>query len=171
VVLAEVTEVFISIGSNIDREQHIRNAVKGLRELDRNLRLSPVYETAAVGFDGPPFYNLVVSLQAQDVDQLKQQLLSLEDRAQRDRVAQKFSSRTLDLDILLFGDADLRHRGYDIPRQEIVRYAFVLKPLSDLAAQRCYPGTTRTLGQLWSEFEQQFPDQCLSIHQVHIDDL
>ena len=167
-----MTEVFISIGSNINREQNIRDAVHGLRELlDPDLRLSPVYETAAVGFDGPPFYNLAACLQATDVDQLKRQLLALENQAQRDRSAEKFANRTLDLDILLFGEADMRQQGYDIPRQEILRYAFVLKPLSDLAAQRRYPGLDKTFHQLWSEFEQKFPDQCRSIRQVRMENL
>jgi len=170
-VNTQVAEVFISIGSNINREHHIRAAVHGLRELDPALLLSPVYETTAVGFDGPPFYNLVASLNAQSVDELKSQLQALENRALRDRSAEKFSSRTLDLDILLFGDADLRDMGYDIPRQEILRYAFVLKPLSDLAAQHHYPGSKKTIKQLWLEFEQQFPEQCQSIRPVHIDNL
>lgn len=166
-----VAEVFISIGSNIDREFHIRQAINGLRKIDPDLRLSPIYETAAVGFNGPPFYNLVVALRADDVSQLKQQLHDIEDLAQRDRRAEKFSSRTLDLDILLFGEADLRDSGYNIPRSEILRYAFVLKPLSDLAAQRSYPGSNRTIQQLWAEFEQKFPDQCASIHQVQVNNL
>jgi 2-amino-4-hydroxy-6-hydroxymethyldihydropteridine diphosphokinase len=164
-----VTEVFISIGSNIDREQHIRQAVGNLRSLYQGLRLSPVYETVAVGFDGPPFYNLVAAFFADELVAMKQQLHQLELQAQRQRSALKFTSRTLDLDVLLFGDADLHQQGLDIPRHEIQRYAFVLKPLSDLAGERRYPGLDKTFSQLWQEFQLQYPDQCVGICEVPFD--
>jgi len=166
-----VVEVYVSIGSNIDREKHIRDAITGMRREFGELRLSPVYETAAVGFDGPPFYNLVAGFNADDLAAIRQQLVGLEQLAQRQRSATKFSSRTLDLDILLFGDADLHHDGFDIPRAEILRYAFVLKPLSDLAPDVRYPGSDKTIQQLWREFCERQPQSATNIQVIDLQDL
>ena len=95
----------VSLGSNIEREAHIRAAVT---ELERHLgpaRISPVYETDAEGFEGPAFYNLVTGheteLPAEAVIKLFRQL---EDELGRVRGDDRFDSRTIDIDLLTYGD-------------------------------------------------------------------
>lgn len=145
--------VWLSLGSNMAREANLRGAVKALQEAFGPLRLSSVYQTPAEGFDGEPFYNLVVGVTV-DVDPLvlRQQLRDIEDAHGRVRGGEKFSSRTLDIDILTYGD--LVDAGQDIPRGEILRYAFVLGPLAEVAAQEQHPQLRRSYGELWDTFDR-----------------
>lgn len=71
----------------------------------------------------------------------------------RDRLAEKFSSRTLDLDIILYGNEQLNLPGLEIPRDEIFRYAFVLQPLADLVPAMICPGTDQTFLEIWHDFQ------------------
>jgi len=156
-----VTRVFISIGSNIERETNVRSAVQALREHFGALQLSSVYETEAVGFNGDPFYNLVagfmVPVHSHDVLSQAQQVMNtlrtIETTHGRQRHNTKFSARTLDLDLLLFGDADLREQGLDVPREEITRYAFVLGPLAEIAPELAHPLLHQSYLQLWQTYQ------------------
>lgn len=147
-------QVYISIGSNIEPLKHVRNGVQALREAYGELRISPVYESAAVGFVGENFYNLVVGLQTQEsVLQVNQTLAQIEADNLRQRHSEKFSSRTLDLDLLLYDDLILQQGKLKLPREEILRYAFVLRPLADLIPQQKHPVTQQTYATLWQAFE------------------
>lgn len=145
--------VWLSLGSNMAREANLRGAVKALQAAFGPLRLSSVYQTPAEGFDGEPFYNLVAGATV-DIDPLalRQQLRDIEDAHGRVRGGEKFSSRTLDIDILTYGD--LVDAGQDIPRGEILRYAFVLGPLAEVAAQEQHPQLRRSYGELWDAFDR-----------------
>lgn len=147
-------EVFVSAGSNIDPLLHLRSACQRLIDALGPLRLSPVYETRAVGFDGADFLNLVLAfsttLSAVAINDL---LRRVEDAEGRERGGSSFSSRTLDLDLLLHGDAVLKLPELTIPRDEILKYAFVLKPMVDLAPTLEHPTERRTMAQLWSAFD------------------
>jgi 2-amino-4-hydroxy-6-hydroxymethyldihydropteridine diphosphokinase len=145
-----MARIYISLGSNIDRERHLRNAVDELQRLFTGLKLSPVYETEAVGFEGDPFLNLVAVCETELTPQaVATQLKAIEDRNDRLREGPKFSARTLDLDLLLYDDLDLRDQGMDVPRDEINKYAFVLKPLCDLVSDLKHPVTGETMQALW----------------------
>ena len=143
--------VFVSAGSNIDRRANLEAACKALNEDYGELELSPVYQSPAEGFSGPDFLNLVAGFRTEDLPgQVRQRLAELESLAGRDRSAGKFSSRTLDLDLLLYGDridATLK-----LPHPDIERYAFVLKPLADLASDLRHPSTGATMTELWRSF-------------------
>lgn len=142
--------VFVSIGSNIERERSVRFGVKALDEQFEALVLSPVYETEAVGFAGDDFLNLVASFETRESpQQVMERLHQIEDACGRDRSGPKFSSRTLDIDLLLYGDLDLHDQGMNVPRDEITRYAFVLKPLVDLAPDRLHPQLGQSYAALW----------------------
>ena len=135
-----MTHIVLSIGSNINRESNIRFAICQLRKNYHKIEISPVYNTVAVGFCGPKFLNVVVGFWS-DIDyvQLCEELRAIEFQAGRVREYKSNNSRTLDIDILLFGDANLRPQQIDIPRAEIEHYAFVLKPLSDLYPELRHP--------------------------------
>ena len=134
--------VWISVGSNVDREANIRKAVGLLRSLFGELLISPVYRSRAVGFDGEDFYNLVLGLDTrQGPDEIKTLLRDIEDRCGRVRGEDKFSPRTMDLDLLTWGDRVDPAVPGGLPRDEILDYLFVLQPLADVAPEERHPVT------------------------------
>lgn len=147
--------VWVSIGSNIDRVTHIREAVQELRETFGPLRLSGVYESDAIGFEGAPFYNLVVGFDTGlSIPELNARFRAMEDAHDRVRTGNKFAPRTLDMDLLTYGQAIHVVDGQSLPREEILRYAFVLGPLAEVAGKEVHPSTGKSYAQLWSEFDQ-----------------
>lgn len=135
-----MAQCYVSVGSNIDKAENIEAGLTSLRETFRELSVSPIYETAAVGFDGDDFYNLVVGfesdLSAQAVFQI---LRELEFKHGRSPNSQKFSPRSLDLDLLLYGDELIDDGVLKLPRVDIEKYAFVLQPLADIAPDLIHP--------------------------------
>ncbi|MGZ4960434.1 MAG: 2-amino-4-hydroxy-6-hydroxymethyldihydropteridine diphosphokinase [Methylomonas sp.] len=150
-----MTTGYISIGSNIDKEIHIPSSLKALRELFGDLVISSIYETEPVGFVGDKFYNLVVgfesALTAKEVAKLLRQI-ELDHGRSRD--SHKFSARTLDLDLILYGEQVISDGRLQIPRDEIERYAFVLEPLAEIAAEKTHPLTGKSYGKLWQNFDK-----------------
>jgi len=147
-----VTQVYISIGSNIDRERMIRSCVASLEEVFGELSKSSVFESISVGFKGENFYNMVVGFNAGDPVELINKLRDIEQAHGRTREQKKYASRTLDLDLLLYGEKDLHSEGIDVPRNEITRYAFVLGPLAELIPDAIHPTTGRSFADMWSTF-------------------
>ena len=148
-----MTEVFVGIGSNVEPEKNVRQAVALLRQRFRNLRLSPVYRNKAVGFEGDDFFNLVAVFETDlGVTELNTVLDAIELHCGRERGARKFSPRTLDLDLLLYGDR-VSDKPVRLPRKEVLKYAFVLKPLVDLAGEHRHPETGRSFAEHWVDFQ------------------
>lgn len=150
-----MAEVFIGVGSNIDREQNIVSGLASLRRQFGPLQQSPVYRSAAVGFEGDDFLNLVVRFDtALTVGDLSRQLREIESVHGRSPGAPKFSSRALDLDILLYGDAVGDIEGIVLPRAEVLFNAFVLQPLADIAPLARHPVKQKTYRELWQVMAQ-----------------
>ncbi len=148
-------DIYLSIGSNIDRAKHISSALQDLHELFGELRLSSVYETDAVGFEGPPFYNLTILFHSEKpVREITKMLREIEIRHGRTGRSGKFTNRALDLDILLYGDLVLKDDKLQIPRDDIIRYAFVLEPLAEIAPEQCHPVTHERFSDLWGKFDK-----------------
>ncbi len=148
--------ISISLGSNIDREHNLQLAIKALRDLYGDVTLSPVYETAAVGFKGDDFLNLVVSLNSDSsIKQVIKDLKAIEDTIGRDRNQPKFSARTIDLDLLTYDDRIIEVDPVPLPRDEILKYAFVLKPMSDIMGEQIHPIVGKSYNDLWSEMSRQ----------------
>jgi 2-amino-4-hydroxy-6-hydroxymethyldihydropteridine diphosphokinase len=150
-----VATIYISLGSNIDREANTRAGVRALKKHYGELELSSVYESEAVGFEGDAFYNMVIACETdEDVHEVIRQLRAIEDANGRDREGPKFSSRTLDLDLLLYDDLVLDVNGLRLPRDEILHNAFVLWPLAEIAPALIHPIVRRSYNDLWTSFDR-----------------
>ena len=151
-----MTSVFVSIGTNIDREKHLRAAIQALEKAFGHLTLSSVYETAAVGFDGDPFYNMVIGFESMiNIKEVDAMLDEIEAANGRKPGCKKFSSRTLDLDLILYGDYISEDPALNIPRDEILKYAFMLEPLAEVAGNLNHPVANKTYTELWQEFDKE----------------
>jgi len=152
------TQVYVSVGSNIDPERNVRFALQALEEQFAPLNVSTIYRSAAVGFDGDDFLNLVVGfMTVMEVEELDKLLTRLERDAGRQPGGPKFAARTLDLDLLLYGDLVLDRDGLRLPRPEIRKYAFVLQPLAELAGGMTHPETGETIAAMWEGFSSDEP--------------
>lgn len=145
-----MTRVYLSLGSNIEPERHLRVAIDALHEQFGDLLVSDAYRTEAVGFEGPAFINLALGLDTDWSPQaLDAWLHALEDRSGRRRDVERYSSRTLDIDIVLFGDLIVDGPGHlQIPRDEL-KHVFVLKPLADIAPNARNPASGQSMAELW----------------------
>jgi 2-amino-4-hydroxy-6-hydroxymethyldihydropteridine diphosphokinase len=147
--------VWVSLGSNIDRERCIRGAVAALRGRFGELTVSRVFESEAVDFQGQPFYNLVVGFHTQESPAALRVLFrGIEETFGRERGPNRFAPRTLDIDLLTYGDRVMREDGIELPRGEIARYAFVLRPLAEVAGDEIHPQAGRSYRAMWEGFDR-----------------
>ena len=148
--------VYLGLGSNIDARANISSGIDILRQTFDRVKCSPVYQTAAFGFEGNDFINLVAGVEtAMSPLELKHFLTGLEDQHDRNRQSPKFSDRTLDIDILLYDDLYLISPELSIPHGDILEAAHVLKPLADLAPDLLHPTARKTMIDLWNDFPRQ----------------
>ena len=150
-----VTTVLLSLGSNVEPRHHLKAAVSALTRQFGLISASPAYRTAAVGFDGPAFLNSAVRIETQwPLQQLDDWLHALEDAHGRDRSGPRFSDRTLDIDVVFYGDLIVEGPGHlRIPRPEL-KHAFVIKPLADIAGTFVDPVSGQPLEALWRAHPQ-----------------
>ncbi len=147
--------VFLSIGSNIDKERKIQAGIDALKSRFGEVGCSTIYESEAVGFDGDNFYNLVARIETDEpVESVVSTLKQIEDEHGRTRTGPRFSSRTLDIDILLYDDQIRDDEVVSLPRDEILKNAFVLRPLAELAGESRHPQTGESYTELWEKFDQ-----------------
>lgn len=150
-----MVRVFVSIGSNIDKEHHVRTAVAELRRHYGDVMVSSVYESEPVGMEGENFYNLVVSFVTDQTPRaVAATLREIESQHQRDRRGARFASRTLDLDMILYGDTVLNVDGLVIPRAEATTCAYALWPLAEIAGNVRHPVSGERFFDLWSRFDK-----------------
>ena len=147
--------IFLSLGSNVDPEANLRLAVDRLAAGYGELETSPVYRNPAVGFDGDDFLNLVVACATDEsIADIATRIERIHTLAGRERGAEKFSARTLDIDLLLYGDT-IASEPVVVPRPDVLRYGFVLKPLVDIAADAVHPVTGRTYASHWADMRDE----------------
>jgi len=145
-----LTQVYLGLGSNIEREFHLRAGLDALASFLTDLRCSAVFESQPVGIKSGPFFNLVVSAHTDlPLMELDRRLKFIED--DNGRYAPDRKGLPLDIDVLLYGDLVGNFDGLILPRAEILKNAFVLWPLSLMAPERVHPEVGKTLAELWRD--------------------
>ena len=155
---ASATQVYVAAGSNVDPVVNLRKALDLLAARYESLRISPAYRNAAVGFTGDDFVNLVVGIAtAQPVRELLRELHAIEEACGRTRLHPKWAPRAMDLDVLVYGDLVVDEPDLKLPRPDLVRRAYMLKPLVDLAPELRHPTLGTTMRELWRGVEAAAP--------------
>jgi 2-amino-4-hydroxy-6-hydroxymethyldihydropteridine diphosphokinase len=148
-------EVYVAAGSNIEPERHMRQAVAELAGTFPGVRFSSWYRNRAVGFDGEDFINLAAGFStALPVHAVLERLHAIEGRCGRGRDAPRWAPRSMDLDVLLYGELVCEEPGLKLPRPDLVKRAYMLGPLAEIAPQLLHPTAGLTIGELWRRFDQ-----------------
>jgi len=151
-----MTLAYVSGGSNQETERSLHQAAHELKTSHPGARFSRCYRNEAVGFEGSAFVNFVVELPVVGTPSaLRERLQLIEKLCGRPDTAPRWAPRTMDLDILLFGDQVMDDHGLKIPRPDLVRWAFMLGPLAELAPGLMHPVLHKSIGELWQQFDQQ----------------
>ncbi|MFM1606625.1 MAG: 2-amino-4-hydroxy-6-hydroxymethyldihydropteridine diphosphokinase [Candidatus Pseudothioglobus sp.] len=157
----------LNIGSNKNRRINIRLALNKLKSNFTDITVSSIFESPAEGFVGSNFYNVGVNAKTKNnINEVVGILHDIENSLGRDRSLPKFSSRIIDLDLVLYNDAideDLK-----VPRRDILKYAFVLAPLAELNPEYIHPQKGISFLNLWEEFQS---NKDFELNQYNIDKL
>ncbi len=153
-----MAQIYISLGSNIERAHYVKQGLLSLaKAFDlpfEQLTLSSLFECEAIGFDGPIFYNMAIGIECpHSVEQVAALLREIEFFHGRDHNAKKFSPRTLDLDLLLYDNLVI-DKPAQLPRAEITKNAFVLWPLSQIAPKLKHPILKKNYQELWQQYNK-----------------
>ncbi len=147
--------VALSLGSNINPHQHISLALDALQKRYGDLKTSSVFESEAVGFNGANFLNMVVVIETEEsLESLVRFLKHFEDDNGRSRNSPKFSGRTVDVDVLTYGQQCSDAHGIELPRPEIVENAYVLWPLSQVFYDEIHPVSKLSYAALWQQYDK-----------------
>jgi 2-amino-4-hydroxy-6-hydroxymethyldihydropteridine diphosphokinase len=150
-----MTLAYVSGGSNLDAETNLKLAAQALRARHPGTRFSRCYRNRAIGFEGPDFINFVAEVPVRgDSQLLKGELECIETQCGRPRAAPKWAPRAMDLDILLFGDQVQQTPGLVLPRPDMLRWAFMLGPMAELAPNLLHPLLKQSMADLWQRFDQ-----------------
>ena len=144
---------YLSLGSNVSPDKNIQFALDQLIEIFGEIVSSSTYKTKAVGFKGSDFLNLVVKIETGlDPERLIDRLHGIEEMTGRITGTKAFNDRTLDIDVLIYGD--YINPDLNIPRDEILMYGFVLEPLAELNPEGLHPIERVTFIELWSRLKE-----------------
>jgi 2-amino-4-hydroxy-6-hydroxymethyldihydropteridine diphosphokinase len=148
-------DVYIAAGSNVAPERNLALAVRELERTFPDIRVSPWYRNRAVGFEGDDFINLVAAFSTDlSVHEVVARLHAIESRCGRPREAPRWAPRSMDLDILLYGDLVCDEPRLKLPRPDLLKRAYMLGPLAVLAPELVHPTAGVTIGQLWERFDR-----------------
>ena len=149
-----LVDVYVAAGSNVDASRNLQLALSLLRNVYTPVRISPAYSNKAVGFSGDDFINLVVEFSTRDaVAEVRRQLQLIEAKCGRPLNAQKWAPRTMDLDILIYGEVISNEPGLILPRPDLVRRPYMLRPMADIAPEALHPTLHRSMRELWEAFD------------------
>jgi 2-amino-4-hydroxy-6-hydroxymethyldihydropteridine diphosphokinase len=149
-----MVDVYVAAGSNVEPLRYLCRALDALQATFGTLTVSPAYRNPAVGFEGPDFINLAVGFATeQSPAQVRARLQEIETLCDRPRDAPKWAPRTMDLDLLLYGSLTSGEPGLVLPRLDMTRRAYMLKPMADIAPELLHPTLQRTMRELWEAFD------------------
>lgn len=147
--------VYVAAGSNIEPERHLEMAVRELERQFPGVRFSPWYRNRAVGFEGEDFINFVAGFAVDfPVGEVLARLHAIEALCGRTREAPRWAPRSMDLDVLLYGDLVCQEPHLKLPRPDLLRRAYMLGPLAMLAPEVMHPTEGQTIGELWDRFDR-----------------
>jgi 2-amino-4-hydroxy-6-hydroxymethyldihydropteridine diphosphokinase len=150
-----VPEVYVAAGSNVEPQKNLERAVGELTRAFPGVRFSPWYQNAAAGFSGDDFINLVAGFSTQlPLAQVLSRLHAIETLCGRPRDAPRWAPRSMDLDVLLYGDLVCEEGAVRLPRPDLLKRAYMLGPLAALAPAVVHPTAGATIGELWRRFDQ-----------------
>ena len=150
-----MTRVYFSIGSNVEPLKYIELAVRELGARFGPVDISPVYRNKAIGFAGADFLNLVVGVDTdKSIDEVCSEIAAIHTLANRVRDDSKFVARTLDIDLLLYGQLITDGPPLHLPRVDVLKYSFALKPLADIAPEQRHPETGKSYAEHWLAMDQ-----------------
>ncbi len=150
-----MARLYFSIGSNVDPLRNIELAVTEIERRFGAVDVSPVYRNKAVGFVGADFLNLVVGVDStKNVVEICNEINAIHAMAKRTQPDGKFASRTLDIDLLLHGQLVTDGPPLHLPRVDVLKYTFALKPLADIAPDEIHPETGKTFAEHWLAIDQ-----------------
>jgi 2-amino-4-hydroxy-6-hydroxymethyldihydropteridine diphosphokinase len=148
-------QVFVAAGSNIAPHEHMALVTCELTRAFPDARFSPWYQNRAAGFEGADFINLAAAFTTElPVEELLVVLRAIEALCGRPREAPRWAPRTMDLDVLLYGDLICRQPGLTLPRPDLLVRAYMLGPLADLAPDLMHPVAGVRIAELWGSFDQ-----------------
>jgi len=148
-------EVYVAAGSNVEPERHMSQAVAELERAFPGVRFSSWYRNRALGFEGEDFINLVAGFTTTlPVQAVLERLHAIEARCGRPREAPRWAPRSMDLDVLLYGDLVCEEPGLKLPRPDLVKRAYMLGPLAELAPEVMHPTARLSVGELWRRFDR-----------------
>jgi 2-amino-4-hydroxy-6-hydroxymethyldihydropteridine diphosphokinase len=144
--------VYLGLGSNLRPEANLQLGVRELAQRFSLIDVSRVYRNRSYGFEGDDFLNAVACIETEkSAAEIADELDEIHELAGRTRGSSRFVSRTLDIDLLLYGDEVIPE--YRVPRKDVLEYSFVLRPLAELAPRLRHPLTGRTMADHWAEFD------------------
>lgn len=156
-----MSRVYLGVGANLNPEGNILAGLKRLADDVELMAVSPCYRSPAVGFDGPDFINLVVEIRTDfSISELNQTLKIIEKEFGRSADAIKYSSRALDIDILLVDELCGSFDGIELPRSDVWQFAFVLRPLLDLSPDGVCPKSLGSFSEYLPGVSEQVLREC-----------
>jgi 2-amino-4-hydroxy-6-hydroxymethyldihydropteridine diphosphokinase len=151
-----MVDVFLLLGSNLgDRHLYLRRATEQIEnEIAPVLKSSSVYETQSWGKkEAPDYLNQVITIQTDiSAHKLLQKLLNIETMLGRKR-GEKWGPRTIDIDILFYGDAVINEPRLHVPHPELHKRRFTLEPLAEIAPAMVHPVLNKNILQIKSELK------------------
>ena len=150
-----MAKIYLGLGSNIEPGKYLQIGISELGKRFGMLQLSNVYQSAAVGFEGDDFMNLVIGLESDmcptDIHRIIEDIHS---QVGRQRGESRHLPRKLDIDLLLYDNLVLNEPPIRVPRPDILDFGFVLGPLAEIAPDLRHPETGRLITEHWAEFDK-----------------
>lgn len=158
-----MTQIYLGLGSNLDREHNLQQAFAALTKSFGLLTVSSTYHSKAVDGLGDDYYNLCLGFTStHPITAIKQSLVTIEQQLGRN--PSLVGVVAIDIDLLLYGDEVFHSPSITIPHPDILAYAHVLIPLCELAPNYCHPLEGKTLAQILADKGPEFRLDTVRIH-------